>query len=87
MLKRSTPRPILTGSINQCPLCLITLTTTRGFDAHGTGDIEKGTRRCLSVPEMKEEGMRVTKEGHWRLPSDLEARAKKAERVLTGPRQ
>jgi len=35
----------------------------------------------MNVAEMEGEGMRLTTEGHWRLPSDLEARAGKAEAV------
>ncbi|CAB3645701.1 hypothetical protein [Paraburkholderia rhynchosiae] len=63
-LPRSTPRPVLRGDRNECPVCLLPFNSTAAFSKHKTGEIGAG-RRCRTVSEMLDAGMAVNTSGFW----------------------
>ena len=48
-----------------CAACKESFNSVAAFDMHRVGDPKKGTRRCLSVGEMYEKGMRENADGYW----------------------
>ena len=48
-----------------CAACNESFNSVLAFEKHRTGDHQKDTRRCLSVGEMYEKGMRENDEGYW----------------------
>ncbi len=64
------PRLQLTGTRNQCAACNQYFATTSAFERHRVGRHAKagewkGTRRCLTVEEMKAKGFELREPGVW----------------------
>lgn len=54
----------LSGQHNQCPSCGELFNSNASFDKHRTGVIGKD-RRCMTVDEMRSEGMDKNAGGWW----------------------
>lgn len=79
MINRSEYPKKLTGQRNQCPSCLEYFNSNTGFDSHRTGSHAKQQRRCLTVAEIEETGMKLNDAGYWVFPiseKDAERMAK-----------
>lgn len=62
--------PDLTGNRCQCPACGLPFTSPRECERHRTGRYAaqgewQGTRRCLTVVELKASGWRTNARGFW----------------------
>jgi len=55
----------LRGDRCQCGACGEYFNSTYAFDLHRVGEFRDGSRRCLSVEEMRERGMVKNKLGFW----------------------
>ena len=48
-----------------CAKCLESFASISAFDKHRVGSHRQNARRCMSVGEMYESGMRENDEGYW----------------------
>ena len=55
----------LSGDHNQCPGCGELFNSTYAFDSHRTGAHSGNRRRCLTVDEMRGQGMEKNQGGWW----------------------
>jgi hypothetical protein len=62
-LPRSTPRPVLRGDRNECPVCLLPFNSTAAFSKRKTGQIGVD-RRCMTTAEMLAKGMLTNASGY-----------------------
>lgn len=62
--------------VQHCPACCLTFSGTTAGDAHRVGDWEPRTttpRRCLTVDEMTERGMKPNAYGYWGMGETYDA--------------